>query len=148
MGAESCLYLHGVQPNRRGELFGPSWGTFGRRRGVWSAFTEQMGSSKRRPETFRGGFAPAPRLPFRLLIEEKEAQEDPGDDRLQVGRIGAETCFGLHGVGLNGCRDCCVVSWDAGDGPQGLVRAGTKKAGYRLEMTLGWYPAGGIGYRG
>ena len=63
-------------------------------------------------------------------------------------RIGAETCFGLHGVGLNERRDCCVVSWDAGDGPQGSVGAGTKKAGYRLETTLGWYPAGGIGYRG
>ena len=37
-----------------------------------------------------------PRLPFLLLIEEKEAKEDQGDDRLQVGRIGAETCFGLH----------------------------------------------------
>ena len=52
-------------------------------------------------------------------------------------RIGAETCFGLHGVGLNERRDCCVVSWDAGDGPQGSVGAGTKKAGYRLETTLG-----------
>ena len=104
MGAESCLYLHGVQPNRRGELFGPSWGTFGRRRGVLSAFTEQMGSSKRLPETFRGGFAPAPRLPFLLLIEEKEAKEDQGDDRHQVGRIGAETCFILHGVQPNRYR--------------------------------------------
>lgn len=56
-------------------------------------------------------------------------------------RIGAETCFGLHGVGLNERRDCCVVSWDAGDGPQGSVGAGTKKAGYRLETTLGEYPA-------
>ena len=63
-------------------------------------------------------------------------------------RIDVKTCFGLHGVGLNGRRDCCVVSWAAGDGPQGLVRADTKKAGYRLEAMLGWYPAGGIGYRG
>ena len=56
-------------------------------------------------------------------------------------RIGAESCFGLHGGCLNGSRDCCVVSWAAGDGPQGLVWAGTKKAGYRLETTLGEYPA-------
>ena len=81
-------------------------------------------------------------------MEEKEAKEDQGDDRLQVGRIGAETCFGLHGVLPNERRDCCVVSWGAGDGSLGLVWAGTKKAGYRLETTLGWYPAGGIGYRG
>ena len=74
-------------------------------------------------------------------MEEKVAKEDQGDDRHQVGRIDAEGCLGLHGVGLNGCRDCCVVSWDAGDGPQGLVWAGTKKAGYRLETTLGEYPA-------
>ena len=63
-------------------------------------------------------------------------------------RIGAESYLGLYGVGPDRCRDCCVVSWDAGDGPQGSVGAGTKKAGYRLETTLGWYPAGGIGYRG
>ena len=81
-------------------------------------------------------------------MSEDEWQEDQGDDRLQVGRIGAEDCFGLHGVGPDRCRDCCVVSWDAGDRPQGLVWAGTKKAGYRLETMLGWYPAGGMGYRG
>ena len=43
-----------------------------------------------------------PRLPFLLLIEEKEAKEDQGDDRLQVGRIGAKSCLGLHGVRLVG----------------------------------------------
>ena len=42
-----------------------------------------------------------PRLPFLLLIEEKEAKEDQGDDRLQVGRIGAEIFGGFHGVWLN-----------------------------------------------
>ena len=82
-----------------------------------------------------------PRLPFLPSREEKEAKEDQGDDRHHVGRIGAETCFGLHRVRLNRRRDCCVVSWDVGDCPQGLVRAGTKKAGYRLETTLGEYPA-------
>ena len=34
-----------------------------------------------------------PRLPFLLLIEEKEAKEDQGDDRLQVGRMGAGGVF-------------------------------------------------------
>ena len=81
-------------------------------------------------------------------MEEKEAKEDQGDDRHQVGRIGAEGCLGLHGGWPNRRRDCCVVSWDAGDRSQGLVWAGTKKAGYRLEATLGEYPAGGIRYRG
>ena len=81
-------------------------------------------------------------------MEEKEAKEDQGDDRHQVGRIDAEGYFGLHRVRLNRRRDCCVVSWGAGDESQGSVWAGTKKAGYRLETTLGWYPARGIGYRG
>jgi len=63
-----------------------------------SAFIEQMESSKRLLETFRGDFAPVPRLPFLLLIEEKEAKEDQGDDRLQVVRIDAEGCLSLHGV--------------------------------------------------
>ena len=31
-------------------------------------------------------------------MEEKEAKEDQGDDRHQVGRIDAEGCLGLHGV--------------------------------------------------
>ena len=88
-------------------------------------------------------------------MEEKEAKEDQGDDRHQVGRISAGSYWGLYGVwpnrrrdmfrlswvSLNGCRDCCVVSWDAGDRPQGSVGTGTKKAGYRLETTLGEYPA-------
>ena len=56
-------------------------------------------------------------------------------------RIGADSYLGLYEVRLNRRRDCCVVSWDAGDGPQGSVGAGTKKAGYRLETTLGEYPA-------
>ena len=32
------------------------------------------------------------------MIEEKEAKEDQGDDRLQVGRIGAEIFWGFHWV--------------------------------------------------
>ena len=51
-----------------------------------------------------------PRLPFLLLIEEKEAKEDQGDDRLQVGRIGADTCFGLHGVQPNRRRGLLGLS--------------------------------------
>ena len=52
-----------------------------------------------------------PRLPFLLLIEEKEAKEDQGDDRLQVGRIGAESCFDLHGMRLNRRRELFGPSW-------------------------------------
>ena len=59
-----------------------------------------------------------------------------------------ENFLGLRGVCLDRRRDCSVVSWDAGDGPQGSVGASAKKAGYQLETTLGWYPAGGMGYRG
>ena len=44
-------------------------------------------------------------------MEEKEAKEDQGDDRLQVGRIGAETCFGLHGVLPNRRRKLFGPSW-------------------------------------
>ena len=51
---------------------------------------------------FRRGFAPAPRLPFLLLIEEKEVKEDQGDDCHQVVRMGVEDCLGLHGVRLVG----------------------------------------------
>ena len=35
-------------------------------------------------------------------MEEKEAKEDQGDDRIQVGRIGAEGCLDIHGVRLIG----------------------------------------------
>ena len=38
MGTKSCLGLHGVRLNRRRELFGPSWGAFGRRRRFVEAF--------------------------------------------------------------------------------------------------------------
>ena len=74
-------------------------------------------------------------------MSEGEWQEDQGDDRHQVSRMGAGSCLGFREVCLDGDRDCCVVSWDAGDGPQGSVGADTKKAGYRLETSLGEYPA-------
>ena len=45
-----------------------------------------------------------PRLPFLLLIEEKEAKEDQGDDRLQVGRIGTEIFWAFMGFGWIGAR--------------------------------------------
>ena len=38
MGAESCLDLHRVRLNRRRELFGPSWGAFGRCKRFVEAF--------------------------------------------------------------------------------------------------------------
>ena len=113
IGAEIFWGFHGVCLNRRKGLFGPSWGASDWRKGVLSAFIEQMESSKRLPETFRGGFAPVPRLPFLLLIEEKEAKEDQGDDRLQVGRMGAESCLDLHGVRPNGRRGLFGPSWGA-----------------------------------
>ena len=52
-----------------------------------------------------------PRLPFLLLIEEKEAKEDQGDDRLQVGRIGAKGCLGLHGGWPNRRMGLFGLSW-------------------------------------
>ncbi|ETK01962.1 hypothetical protein N425_06865 [Tannerella sp. oral taxon BU063 isolate Cell 2] len=45
------------------------------------------------------------------MIEEKEAKEDQGDDRLQVGRIGAEGCLGFHGVRLNRYKELLGLSW-------------------------------------
>ena len=47
------------------------------------------------------------------MIEEKEAKEDQGDDRLQVGRIGAEIFEGFHGVWLNRRRGLFGPSWGA-----------------------------------
>ena len=79
---------------------------------VW-AFMGYVGLAQEVRWGFRGGFAPAPRLPFLLLIEEKEAKEDQGDDRLQVGRIGAEIFGGFHGGWLNGCRELFGPSWGA-----------------------------------
>ena len=46
-----------------------------------------------------------PRLPFLLLIEEKEAKEDQGDDCHQVVRMGAESCLDLHRVRMNRRRE-------------------------------------------
>ena len=56
-------------------------------------------------------------------MEEKEAKEDQGDDRLQVGRIGAETCFGLHGVLPNRRRKLFGPSWGVSGWAQGIVWA-------------------------
>ena len=72
---------------------------------------------------FHRGLAPAPRLPFLLLIEEKEAKEDQGDDRLQVSRIDAEDCFGLHGVQPNRRRGLFGSSWGAFGRRRRFVRA-------------------------
>ena len=52
-----------------------------------------------------------PRFPFLLLIEEKEAKEDQGDDRLQVSRIDVGSCLDLHGVRLNRRRELFWPSW-------------------------------------
>ena len=54
------------------------------------------------------------------MIEEKEAKEDQGDDRLQVGRIGAEIFWGFHGGWPDRCRDFWELSW----GLVGWVRGG------------------------
>ena len=62
-----------------------------------------------------------PRLPFLLLIEEKEAKEDQGDDRLQVGRIGAEIFEGFHGVWLNRRRGLLGLSWGLAGWAQRVV---------------------------
>ena len=56
-----------------------------------------------------------PRLPFLLLIEEKEAKEDQGDDRLQVGRIGAESCLDLQRVRLNRRGELFGPSWSTSE---------------------------------
>ena len=37
-------------------------------------------------------------------MSEGEWQKDQGDDRHQVGRIGAECCFDLHGVRMIGAE--------------------------------------------
>ena len=50
---------------------------------------------------------------FLLSMSEDEWQEDQGDDRLQVGQIDAEDCFGLHGVQPNRRRGLFRPSWGA-----------------------------------
>ena len=62
------------------------------------------GIPQRPTESFRGEFAPTARLPFLPLMEEKEAKEDQGDNRHQVGQIGAQTCIGLHFIRLVSVR--------------------------------------------
>ena len=57
------------------------------------------------------------------MIEEKEAKEDQGDDRLQVGRIGVEIFWGFHGVRLNGYRRLFEPSWELDEWVQGVVLA-------------------------
>ena len=54
-------------------------------------------------------------LPFLPLMEEKEAKEDQGDDRLQVGRMGAGSYLGLYGVLPNICRDMFRLSWGSSE---------------------------------
>ena len=44
-------------------------------------------------------------------MEEKEAKEDQGDDRHQVGRMGAGSYLGLYGVLTNIRRDMFRLSW-------------------------------------
>ena len=53
------------------------------------------------------------RILFLLSMSEDEWQEDQGDDRLQVGRIGAEGCLDLHRVRLNRRRGLFWPSWGA-----------------------------------
>ena len=57
------------------------------------------------------------------MIEEKEAKEDQGDDRLQVGRIGAEGYLGFHGGWLNRRRGLFGPSWGAFDRRRRFVGA-------------------------
>ena len=64
-----------------------------------------------------------PRLPFLLLIEEKEAKEDQGDDCHQVVRIIVDGCLGLHRVLLNGRGKLFGPSWGAFDRRRRFVGA-------------------------
>ena len=56
-------------------------------------------------------------------MEEKGAKEDQGDDRLQVGRMGAESCLDLHRVRLNRRRGLLGLSRGASDWCRRFVRA-------------------------
>ena len=55
------------------------------------------------------------------MIDEKEAKEDQGDDRLQVDRIGAEIFEGFHGVWLNRRRGLLGLSWGLAGWAQRVV---------------------------
>ena len=67
-----------------------------------------------------------------LLMEKKKAKEDQGDDRHQVGRIGAEDCLGLHFIRLvsvggslglsRGLRPRATTSFSSLDGRKGSKR--------------------------
>ena len=56
-------------------------------------------------------------------MSEDEWQEDQGDDRLQVGRMGAEGCLSLQRVLLKGCRVLFGPSWGAFDRRRRFVGA-------------------------
>ena len=55
------------------------------------------------------------RILFLLSMIEDEWQEDLCDDRLQVGRIGAKGCLGLHRMLLNRHGKLFGPSWGAFD---------------------------------
>ena len=94
MGAGSYLGLHGVR---------------------WVGAGGSLGLSR--------GLRPRAPTSFFLLIEEKEAKEDQGDDRLQVSRMGAESCLGLHGVRPNRRGKLFGPSWGASEWVQRVVLA-------------------------
>ena len=63
------------------------------------------------------------RILFLLSMIEDEWQEDLCDDRLQVGRIGAEIFEGFHGVWLNRRRGLLGLSWGLAGWAQRVVLA-------------------------
>ena len=81
------------------------------------------------------------------MIEEKEAKEDQGDDRLQVGRIGAEIFWGFHGGWSDGCKGLFGSSSDAAEWVQRVVWAFIGSGRMGAGSCLGFHGVGPDGCR-
>ena len=79
-----------------------------------------------------------PRLPFLPLMEEKEAKEDQGDDRLQVGRIGAEIAAWFHRMRAIVRRDPCGRAQKKPDTGSRRCSAGIRLGGWGIEVSYGF----------
>ena len=71
-------------------------------------------------------------------MEEKEAKEDQGDDRLQVGRLGAEGCLGFHGMQAIARRDWCGRAQKKPDTGSRRRSAGIRLGGLGIEVSYGF----------
>ena len=71
-------------------------------------------------------------------MEEKEAKEDQGDDRHQVGRMGAEIAVWFHGLRAIARRDWCGRAQKKPDIGSRRRSAGIRLGGLGIEVSYGF----------